>query len=505
MLIISGAVIIYYSTTCAWAVYYTIYSCRTVLPWTSCANTWNTEYCVENMKLITTRSSTVLKETQVNKTMAFTTKFAGNSSENGTLFHTAAEEFWLYKVLSITSGLEHLGGIKWELAICHLVTWILIFSSLAKGIKSIGKVVYVTATMPYVFLFILLVRGVTLPGGPQGLLVFIIPDFNKLLDVQVWVTACGQVFFSLGPGYGGLISMASYNTFHSNCLRNAIICTLACGGSSLFAGLVVFAFLGSMAHEANVPITDVLSSGPGLGFIIYPEAVAQLPVPQIWSVLFFAMLILLVQDSLFSTVETVISAILDEYPFLLRWRIPVTAAYCLVSFLLGLIFTTEGGMYVHQLVDWYIASIFLISAGFLECITFGWVYGVNRISADVALMIGRPAPLFFRIAWSSITPAMLLSIFIFTLVRYRPPTYGNYIYPDYAASLGWCLAVVPCIPLVTVMWVIIYKEEGSVLQRMKKSLKPDRSWGPGKSSCRDVYCRVYRAHYIRNSREKTML
>ncbi|XP_046558949.1 sodium- and chloride-dependent glycine transporter 2-like [Haliotis rubra] len=219
MLIISGGVIVYYSTTCAWAVYYTIYSCRTVLPWTSCDNTWNTENCVENMKLMTANSFTVPNETRVNKSLAVTTNYAGNSLENETLFHTAAEEFWQYKVLSITSGMEHLGGIKWELALCLLVTWILIFSSLAKGIKSIGKVVYVTATMPYVFLFILLVRGLTLPGGPQGVLFFITPDFNKLLDVQVWVTACVQVFFSLGPGYGGLISMASYNNFHSNCLR----------------------------------------------------------------------------------------------------------------------------------------------------------------------------------------------------------------------------------------------------------------------------------------------
>ncbi|XP_048245750.1 creatine transporter-like [Haliotis rufescens] len=165
------------------------------------------------------------------------------------------------KVLSISSGLDQLGGIKWELALCLLVTWIFIFGSLAKGIKTIGKVVYVTATLPYAFLFILLVRGLTLPGGPQGILFYITPDFSKLLDVQVWVGACVQVFFSLGPGYGGLISMASYNTFHSNCLRNALICTLVCGGSSLFAGLIVFSFLGSMAHEANVPITDVLSSG----------------------------------------------------------------------------------------------------------------------------------------------------------------------------------------------------------------------------------------------------
>ncbi|XP_046577600.1 sodium- and chloride-dependent glycine transporter 2-like [Haliotis rubra] len=203
-----------------------------------------------------------------------------------------------YNVLSVSPGLEQLGNIKWELVLCLFVSWFLIFACLAKGVRSVGKVVYVTATLPYVFLFILLVRGLTLPGGTDGALFYITPNFRKLLNIQVWIEACVQVFFSLGPAWGGIITLSSFNKFNSNCLRNAVICTSVGAGTSLFAGAVVFSVLGFMAHNAGVPIADVVSSGPGLGFVIYPEALAQLPLPQIWSFVFFIMLVLLILDSL---------------------------------------------------------------------------------------------------------------------------------------------------------------------------------------------------------------
>ena len=87
------------------------------------------------------------------------------------------------------------------------------FACLAKGIKSSGKVVYFTATFPYVILLILLVRALFLDGAVEGLKFFFVPRWEEMLDWTVWRNAAEQMFFSLSVSWGGLITFGSYNKF----------------------------------------------------------------------------------------------------------------------------------------------------------------------------------------------------------------------------------------------------------------------------------------------------
>lgn len=54
------------------------------------------------------------------------------------------------------------------------------------GVKSTGKAVYITATLPYIILFFLLIHGISLEGATDGILYFITPTFEKLFDFGCW-------------------------------------------------------------------------------------------------------------------------------------------------------------------------------------------------------------------------------------------------------------------------------------------------------------------------------
>lgn len=47
------------------------------------------------------------------------------------------------------------------------------------------QVVYITATMPYVVLFVLLIRGITLPGSIDGIKAYLHIDFQRLNNLEV--------------------------------------------------------------------------------------------------------------------------------------------------------------------------------------------------------------------------------------------------------------------------------------------------------------------------------
>lgn len=68
-------------------------------------------------------------------------------------------------------------------------------------------------------------------------------------------------------------------------------------GTSVFAGFVVFSVIGFMSHETGIPVATVATEGPGLAFVTYAEALSLMPLPHIWSVLFFLMLFFLGLDS----------------------------------------------------------------------------------------------------------------------------------------------------------------------------------------------------------------
>uniref|UniRef100_A0A8C9WYL7 Transporter n=1 Tax=Sander lucioperca TaxID=283035 RepID=A0A8C9WYL7_SANLU len=441
----------YYNVLISWALFYFFNSFGATLPWNSCNNTWN---AVGNCS----------------------SGFPGNTTH----LQSASQQFFDHRLLQKTSGIEDVGGVRWELFGYLIISWVIVYLCIFKGVKSTGKVVYFTAIFPYFILFALLINNVQLPGAKNGILYFVTPVWGKLFEVKVWVNAAAQVFNSIGIAFGSMISMASYNKFNNNILRDALIVSFTNSFTSILAGFVIFSAIGYMAHIHNLPVDNIATDGPGLVFVVYPEVLSTMPVFQLWAPLFFFMLLCLGLDSQFATVEVAITFIKDEFGpqvlhFLKREEL-LTLAVCIIGFVLGIPHVTKGGIYVFQLMDHYTAVVSLVFLAFFEVVAVCWIFGVPRICLMVEKMQGKTPNIYFRLCWLLLCPLLVLCILISSIVQYTPAHYEKYTYPGWAEVVGWGVS------LVSIVWIPlgaiqeIYSNKGSLLQGFlcaaSRSLRP---------------------------------
>ena len=104
-----------------------------------------------------------------------------------------------------------------------------------------------------------------------------LPRWEGLKEAKVWGDAAMQIFFSLAPCWGGLITLASYNKFHNNCFRDALIVATGNVLTAFFAGFVIFGVIGYMAHEMNVPIDKVAAQGNAARASLTKRSVKRMP------------------------------------------------------------------------------------------------------------------------------------------------------------------------------------------------------------------------------------
>ncbi|XP_070702268.1 sodium- and chloride-dependent neutral and basic amino acid transporter B(0+)-like [Pempheris klunzingeri] len=477
MVIVNALVSVYYGVIIAYSLYYMFASFQSPLPWSTCLS-WADSKC-SNTPLVYCNVSGVLVAnwTQKNSTCP-------SSNMITVPVQSPSELYWDRVALQRSSGLDETGPVVWHLALCLLLSNMFVAAALIRGIKSSGKVVYFTATFPYVVIVILLIRGVTLEGARDGIEFFIGSKSNwtKLTEVQVWKDAATQTIFSLSIAAGGVLTLASYSNFHNNMLMDSFVVTFCNHGTSVFAGFAIFSILGHMAHIYGKPIGEVVKDGFGLAFIAYPDALAKLPISSLWSVLFFFMLFIIGLDSQFIQIEVIITCLLDAFPEIFKSRRALlTVTTCSIIYLLGLLCVTRAGIYWVTLIDQFISNWVLLILALMEVIGYFYIYGGDHIIKDIEMMIGKKSFCFWlcwRVCWFFISPCIILVVLLWSLVTFVPPSYGKVQYPVWGLALGWCMVafVLLWIPVVAVYKLM--RAEGSCWMRLRSLCCPSEEWHP---------------------------
>ncbi|XP_055597078.1 sodium-dependent nutrient amino acid transporter 1-like [Uranotaenia lowii] len=454
-------VMTYYTPILAITFRYLVGSFSAVLPWAKCDPTWPN--CIDS-------------------------DFAGHATSNTTNPPKAsAELYFVNTVMHKNNSLyDGLGLPDWRLALCLLFSWLCVAIILIKGIKSSGKASYFLALFPYVIILILLVHACTLKGAFDGILYFLTPQWDQLLNVTVWYEAVTQCFFSLSVCFGGIIAYSSFNNFSNNVYKDAIIISWLDTFTSIIAGCIVFGVIGNLAYVTEQKdIQQVVKSGAGLTFMTYPDAIAKFDwVPQLFSALFFLMLFIVGLGSNLGVTTSIVTAIRDQCPWLKNWQ--VVSVVGAAGYLFGLLYLTPGGLDFLDIMDYYGAKYVTLTLAVFEIVTFAWIYGVDQICRDIKFMLNIETSLFWRICWGVVTPLVTFLILLLSFIDYK-----LFDVPSGYNILGWVIYVVAVLQLP--VWAIYAalkmsnKTVDSWLAALKKSFRPLPEWGPEHQETRIRY------------------
>lgn len=324
-----------------------------------------------------------------------------------------------------------LGRLVSPIAISLVAIWVLMYLCIFRGVKTVSKVVLLTVPLPWIMLFILTIRSLTLPGAVKGLNFYLDPDWSQLAKPDTWRWAFGQMFFSMSLAFGVMITYASFLHRKSDLNNNAMIIGLADIATSFIAGIAVFATLGAMSlatAQAGQPVgvREVADHGPSLAFVAFPYALAQLPYSAWFGAVFFIALLTLGIDSAFSITESVLASLVDKT----GWsRNKTLIGLSVVGLALGLVYCTRGGLAWLGTVDEFVNSGWggIALLGLLECVVVGWAYRIARLREHANERSDWKLGAWWDVVIRYVAPILLSVLFAWSLLD-KAASPGGFLY-----------------------------------------------------------------------------
>jgi NSS family neurotransmitter:Na+ symporter len=350
-----------------------------------------------------------------------------------------AEGFFFGNILNISEGPAQLGSPVWLTLLMLAIIWIVLYFIMWKGAGTIGKVALWTVSIPWALIVIILIRGLTLPGAVQGLNYYLTPDLAALGDPEVWFGALSQIAFTLSLGMAGMFAYGSFLTKKSDVSNNALITSFSNCATSFFAGFAVFSIVGFIMQALSIPVEEVTASGLSLAFVTFPVGISMMPAgSSIIGILLFLTLFFLGIDSAFFLAHGgVISPIKDKFGTSGK---KATIIVCILGFLVGILYTTKGGLYWLDIIDRATAFYGLLITGAVASIVVGWKFKAENLrqhlNSTSDIKFGRWWNWMLKI----VVPAGLLFVAIYGgFMKDLASPYGGY--PLWAASMIWVILV----------------------------------------------------------------
>ena len=297
------------------------------------------------------------------------------------------------------------------IAVAMLVGWFIIWFISHRDLeKGLGRISRILVPLLFVIMVIIVGFSLTLPGASVGLAELFNPDWSLLSHFEIWMAAFGQIVFSLSLGMSIAFTYASYTRDDADLITNTISIALANSLFENFAALGVFSILGYMSVQSGTAVSELVTQGTGLVFIVYPTVFNVLGQwAYVLGPLFFITVYLAGLTSILSTVEPLSFSIQNKFGFT---RNNAMTILCIVGASISMIYATSYGSSLLGYVDTFINQIALLFGVIVECIVFAWVFKAERLvdflnSRSKTIKLGKwwivivkyVLPIFISIVW----------------------------------------------------------------------------------------------------------
>jgi len=290
-----------------------------------------------------------------------------------------------------------------------LNVWIL-SRGVVRGLEMLAKF-----AVPLLFVFCLALSIRVLTIGPiegsawDGLAFLWTPDFSALSNPKVWIAAAGQIFFTLGIGFGALECYASYVRQKEDIALAALTTATTNEFVEVIFGSMI-AIPAAAIFFGQAQIEAIAKSGTfSIGMVSMPEILRSTPGVHVFGTIWFLLLFFAAFTSSVAIAQPVMAFLQDEAKLSRR----VAAVILGLLWLLGtfpIIFFYRYG--VLDEFDYWSGTIGLVVIATIEVVLFVVVFGVKKGWEELHIGALIRVPRFFMFVTQYITPLALIVILV---------------------------------------------------------------------------------------------
>ena len=314
-----------------------------------------------------------------------------------------------------SSNLNNIFTVILPTFICTILLWALFWFITNRDVEDgIGRLSKILMPLLFIIMSFILIYSFTLPGFKVGLATLLRPNWNALLDVDIWLAAFAQILFSLSIGQAMIYTYASYLNNEAKLIDDVFMVVIANCLYEIFVAFGIFSILGYMSVTNSIPIGELISEGTSLIFIVLPEVFEVMgPIGRIIAPLLLLSILIAGLTSSFALFEPLLSSVCEKFNWSRKKGVSVLAIIACCG---SLLLSTGTSSYLVEIVDTFVNEFGILILIAAQAVIFTWCYDVDDIipilNKNSSIKVGKK----WKFILKYILPLMLIIIWIVGIV-----------------------------------------------------------------------------------------